>query len=361
MNILHLGVFDRNIGDNIALAHVEYSLNKYIGEVGVYKVNLESFWRHDNSLEYTRSVYNQFVGKIDAILVGGGGLIEYSGYENKKSGWKLPFWHETLKFIKVPIYYYGLGVNTFRGGEEYSEEAKKALTDTINHATAFSVRNDGSYEKLANWIKLDKKTLSKVEVVPDPGLLHLDGFGIERKQTVTNLGFQPAINVNSGINIHRFGENGLSQLIKRFENTPSYPHTANDFLFGKPVVQRYEFLRHYKYFDKFHEFLYQYPKSDYVVSMRGHGQMITMGMNIPGIYLSSQDKVRDFSLLNGFKDYDVDMREEHWPEILEECIAKMTEPNSKYLENWYDIRDEFINDCHKIDENWIKKHFDSIG
>ena len=91
--------------------------------------------------------------------------------------------------------------------------------------------------------------------------------------------------------------------------------------------------------------------------MRGHGQMITMGMNIPGIYLSSQDKVRDFSLLNGFIDYDVDMREEHWPEMLEECIAKMTEPNSKYLENWYDIRDEFINDCHKVDKEWVLKNF----
>lgn len=358
MNILHLGVFDRNTGDNIALAHLQYSLNQYVGDVKVYKVNLETFWRYNNSLEYTRSIYNKLVDNIDCIVVGGGGLIEYTGYEKKASGWKLPFWEETLRFIKKPIYFYGVGVNSFRGHGGYSDQAIQALTDTINHASGFAVRNDGSYDKLDKWIGLDKETLSKVDIVPDPGLLHLDSFNIPKKDSVTKLGFQPAINVSGFINNNRFGtEKNLKKLKDRFRNTPSFPHTDKDFAFGKPVITRPEFLNYYKKFDNFNKFLPKYSEIDFVVAMRGHGQMITMGMNIPGIYLSTQDKVRDFSVKNGFEDYDVDMREDNWYEKLEECINRMQEPNSEYLKNWYSIRDKFIKNCHDIDEKWIKTNF----
>lgn len=358
MNILHLGVYDRNIGDNIAIAHLEYSLQNHIDNIGVYKVNLEDFWRYKNSLEYTRSVYNDLVDNIDVILVGGGGLIEYTGYTETASGWKLPFWDETLRFIKKPIYYYGLGVNGFRGGDDYSEKAKQSLTDTINNASGFAVRNDGSYEKLANWIGLDKDTLENVDVVPDPGLLHLSGFEIPRKDQVTKLGFQPAINGSPYINKNRFGSTANLDYIKnKFKDTPTYPHTIKDFAFGKPVISKNDFMNGYRKFNQFDKFLYFYTDVDFVVSMRGHGQMITMGMNIPGIYLSTQDKVRDFSVINGFEDYDVDIREDNWKERLDECIAKMSEPNSKYLKDWYDIREQFIKECHEIDEKWIKKNF----
>jgi len=58
-------------------------------------------------------------------------VIEYGGYETFHSGWKLPFWEESLKFTKIPIFFYGIGVNIFRGGIDYSPKAKKALQDTI--------------------------------------------------------------------------------------------------------------------------------------------------------------------------------------------------------------------------------------
>lgn len=358
MNILHLGVYDRNIGDNIATANIEQSLSQYIGNINVSRVSLETFWKYGNSKEFVRKVYNDHVDNIDCILVGGGGLLEHAGYEKKESGWKLPFWEETLKFIKKPVFFYGVGVNCFRGGLDYSEEAITALSDTINHAESFSVRNDGSYNKLKNWIKLDSDTLSKVEVVPDPGLLHGDYFGIKRKDSVSKLGFQPALNFSQAINNNRFGNEQTFKKVKsKFKNEVVYPHTAKDFMFGDPIMSVREFENYYKKTENLDDYLAKYSKIDFVVAMRGHGQMITIGMNIPGIYLSTQDKVRDFSIENGFKDYNVDILENDWEEKLDDCIARMKAPNSKYLKRWYEIRDEFVTRCHQVDKEWVEKNF----
>jgi polysaccharide pyruvyl transferase WcaK-like protein len=356
MKILHLGVYDRNIGDNIALSNLQYSIDKYNSEdVEVIGYNLENLWNQNNSVASVRALYNDVVGKVDLILVGGGGLLEYGGYQEKDSGWKLPFWEETLKFIKIPIYFYGVGVNVFRGGGEYSDKAKKALRDTIHHAHGFAVRNDGSYNKLKNWIGLPEEQLEKVDIVPDPGLLHLDRFGMERKNNVSKLGFQPAINQSKGINDNRFnGSTNLDLLLNKFKDAKTYPHTGKDFRFGKPVITIPEFINKYRVFENLDLYLEKYKEIDYVVAMRGHGQMISMGMNIPGIYLSTQDKVRDFSIENGFEDYNIDMTDDFWEEKLDLSIGRLTEHNSKYLKDWYELRDEFIKKCHEVDEKWIK-------
>ena len=78
---------------------------------------------------------------------------------------------------------------------------------------------------------------------------------------------------------------------------------------------------------------------DAIVAMRGHGQLISIGLNIPGIYFSTQDKVEQFSLLNGFKDYNVDVREDNW-ELKLQIKLDMLKNNKEYLDNWYKIRDE---------------------
>jgi len=358
MKVLHLGVFDRNIGDNIALAHIEYSIAKHFPGIKFARVSLEEFWHRNNHEWFTRKIYNDFVDDIDFILVGGGGLLEYGGYERMKSHYKLPFYNQTLKFIKKPILYYGLGVNIFRGGIDYSAKAKRNLQEAIDHSKAFSVRNDGSYKKLKDWIGVDT---TKVDIVPDPGLLHLDRFGIKRKHTVSKLGFQPAINNSKGINNKRFGNsNNLQTIINKFKKTKVFPHTIKDFKFGKPVISLNEFNNHYKRIDKLEDYLNLYSQIDYVVAMRGHGQMISIGMNIPGLYLSTQDKVRDFSVENGFEDYDIDIRDEYWFEKLEIAQKRLEEPKSKYLKDWYEIRDEFINKCHKIDDEWIIKNINEV-
>lgn len=360
MKILHIGVFDRNIGDSIALANLQRSFSKYLPNVEFTNYNIERFWGFKNNVQKSIEVFKNYCPKFDTIVVGGGGLLEYGGYDNFGTHYKLPFNQEVFDNISIPVYFYGVGVNIFRGGVEYSPAAKISLQDTINNSVAFTVRNDGSFTKLNNWIGINT---DKVEVVPDPGLLHLGRFGIKDKTSVSVGGIQPAFNSSGGINKNRFnGEDNINFLRTFFKEYVYYPHTNKDFSrLGKiGVVSEKDFSSTYRQTKNLDMFLGLYSKVDYVVAMRGHGQMITVGMNVPGIYLSTQDKVRDFSIENGFEDYNVDILENDWRYKLQEKIAKLTEPGSPYLKQWYEIRHSFINRCHKIDHEFFKKYFNAV-
>ena len=75
MKIIHIGVYDRNIGDNIAIRNLQRSLSMYIPDVHVRGLDLQTIWETNNSPNYMRALYNDFVRKgIDAIVIGGGGL-----------------------------------------------------------------------------------------------------------------------------------------------------------------------------------------------------------------------------------------------------------------------------------------------
>lgn len=360
MKILHIGVFDRNIGDSVALVNVQKSFIKYLPNVSFTNYTIENFWKHNNNVEKCSKYFSGMCSDYDAILVGGGGLLEYAAYGKNGTKYKLPFNEAIFNHISIPVYFYGVGVNIFRGGIDYSSEAKISLQDTINRSTAFTVRNDGSFNKLENWIKVNT---SKVEIVPDPGLLHLNEFGVEDKSSVKIGAIQPAFNASQGINKHRFGnDSNVDYLKKLFSSYISFPHTVKDFgrLGGESIISEKEFHSKYKKTDKLYEYLKKYTLIDYVVAMRGHGQIITIGMNIPGIYLSTQDKVRDFSIENGFENYNVDILEDNWKEKLENKLKQLTEPNSRYLKEWYDIRHSFIKKCHEIDKQFFVKYFNAV-
>ena len=87
--------------------------------------------------------------------------------------------------------------------------------------------------------------------------------------------------------------------------------------------------------------------------MRGHGQLISIGLNIPGLYFSTQDKVRDFSLLNGFDDYNIDIEENNWFEKLNKKYNQLLN-DPVYLGNWYNTRNNNIEEWKKIFKNEIK-------
>ena len=98
-----------------------------------------------------------------------------------------------------------------------------------------------------------------------------------------------------------------------------------------------------------------YGNFDYGIAMRGHGQLCSVGLNLPSIYFSTQDKVLGFSLKNGFEDYNVDIRQSNWDQLMYEKVNKLKN-DKDYLSNWYDIRNrnmkqyqnKFDDYCFKI-------------
>ena len=61
MKVLHIGVFDRNIGDSIALDNLQRSFAKYVPGVEFYNQNLEYFWNNRNNIKMCCDFFNQIL------------------------------------------------------------------------------------------------------------------------------------------------------------------------------------------------------------------------------------------------------------------------------------------------------------
>ena len=68
--------------------------------------------------------------------------------------------------------------------------------------------------------------------------------------------------------------------------------------------------------------------------------------------MSTQDKLRDFSLLNGFSNYNVDIEEDNWLQKLKNCHHKLLN-DKDYLSNWYKLRGEKIDVWHNQFSNFV--------
>ena len=351
MKILHLGVYNRNIGDNIALYNIRKAIDSYRSDIEWVYHTIQDFWNRNNDPSYTVKVLNKYNANL--IIVGGGGLIEQGVYSGKGTGYKLPFNKDILQQINCPVVFYGVGVNEFRGNKEYSEKASKAIQEIINHSAAFSVRNDGSLGKLSNTVNVNT---DKVKIVPDPGLLYLEYLNIPYKLKLGTITLQPAFNSNSSINKNRFN-NKLDNFKKIFANYSYLPHVDKDFeKAGKNSIvpkQNWKDLCQFKSLPTFLEF---YKQVDGVVAMRGHGQLITIGANIPGIYFSTQDKLLDFSNLNGFEKYNVDIQEINWEQKLVDNIENLRFNNNGYLEEWYHIRELKLPNWYSMNNKFIEEN-----
>jgi len=338
MKIGHIGSYNRNFGDNVAILNARNEFNKQIKNIEWQSLDIQSnFWNRQNEIGYTIKLINSF--NFDAVLVGGGGLIECAGYENNSTKFKLPFNKKILTSLNCPVFFIGLGINVFRGMEKFTDEAKKALSEVIEFSSCFSLRCDGSIDILKNMGLYDK---SKVQEIPDPGLIY--DFEKDKNYELKELYVQPAFNASPTINNNRFkGTKNLEKFLSFVNNhkLQAISHTPKDFINLKNFKYDRTRVDNLIQFKNTNKFIKEYMLNDFGISMRGHGQMIPMGLNIPGLYFSTQDKVRDFSLQNGFSDYNIDISEKDWYEKLNDKYLKMLN-DKEYLNNWYNIRNEKI-------------------
>lgn len=349
MKALHIGAFNRNVGDNIALLNARKSIEK-IANVEWVGLDIQELW-NCKSKECIVDKINSKAQNAKFILVGGGGLIEGPGYEYTATKYKLPFTKVILDKIGIPVITYGVGFNEFRGKEGFNKLAAEHLKETIDTCLLFSVRNDGSKEKIIKYVDVNP---DKIIVVPDPGLLYLESLKIESKTKIEKFGLQPAWNTNKKLNENRFiNSKNLTKFTDFFVRYTSIPHTPKDFRYFRSVVDESIFDSKYKKLQNTYKFLEYYKNFDCVVSLRGHGQLITIGANIPGLYLSTQDKVKDFSLLNNFHSFNVDIKEVDWLEKTKSKIDKF-KTDKNYLEEWYDVRNNGMKKWSSMNQNFIE-------
>jgi len=333
--IAHIGSFNRNLGDNIALYNIQKEFNRQLNGIDWVLFDImDIFWKRNNNIEFVKNLFSH--NKFDAIVVGGGGLIEYEGYGHHDTGYKLPFNKEIIESLGCPVFFMGLGINYFRGKEGFSDKAKKSLKETAEGAAYFSLRNDGS-------LKIFKDLLNiETNEIPDPGLI----YSYEKRDNYYSKYnvIQPAFNSSEGINQNRFlGKQNIDNLVEYTKNSDMIvmPHTPKDFRYFSNYILDVDSLKDMLKFDYTDELVKVYLKFDSIIALRGHGQLISIGLNIPGLYLSTQDKVRDFSYQNGFENYNIDIKDENWLNTLESKFIRL-QSDEKYRAEWYIIRKKQI-------------------
>lgn len=337
-----LAAYDINIGDNIAIQNIRNHIEDAIDiPIRWERINIIDFIKMRNDINYCKDQLNEISNRCDYLIIGGGGLLEGSDYNKFPTNYKLPLSESTIKSLSIPYTIFGVGVNVFRGQDSLTKEGVESFKVAVEHADLASVRNDGSYELLIDDLG------ESIQEIPDPGIMM--PFQKHRKSKLDKGYFQPSFNNKSKINASRgLDDHGLLQLqqfIKEY-NLKIIPHTKKDFLLeGEYAIEESALLSQIA-LDDFMSLTYRYLDCDYSIAMRGHGQLMAIGMNLPSVYLSTQDKVRDFSIKNGFEEFNVDISDDGWLDKLKSKVELLKA--QPWI--WYEIRDkkmQSFESCYK--------------
>ena len=385
MKIVQLGCFNRNIGDSIALMNPRRSIQNLQPPSMQFNVGwsdlclADHFHKVKNNIEISKKYFQCASDQADYLFVGGAGLIE--GSDTFATGWKLPFNEEILEEIKIPIIVFAVGLNFHRRYPRFdlSEEGFNNLCLLIEKSAYFSVRNDGSYEKLKELFDMygGKKSLfKKVKEIPDAGLIFpLD----EQNKRLPRISHGNSIKVfnptwspkplirNNSRRLHFLYENPSvkSRIVKQYY---FFPHTSKDltrtisrrsiasFMY-KSLKKRPALFKEFIDTSNIYQSLGHYDNMHLMFGLHAHAQLISIGKNIPCISYSSVDKIGDFVKKYDLEEFDIDPEEKTHREVAEEFLEiddKFTHDVS-FLNSWYDKRDKLVSKFHKQYNKAIKE------
>jgi drug/metabolite transporter (DMT)-like permease len=391
LSVMHVGAYDNNVGDNLALDHVQHhiasTLLPYRGSrTAIYHLlDIDHFFiSRGNDIKGTLRIFSDLARALNVSLLvfGGGGLVQ-PGYAHTKTKWRLPLNALITSRMPMPYVVYGVGVNVFRsssalqaGGssanallEAFTTAERDAMRVGILNALSFSVRNDGSHAALLSLYPRDATVRNKVWEIADPGMmLPFEHCSLARptlplaRPTSTALpsgwmALQPAWNAKPAVNKGRMGPADIAALVRFVvASRPIFiPHTgAKDYkLFdqlyrsagaGATKIRRGNavsgpWFKQHIHFGAHGELLTSlYGNAsafDSAVVMRGHGLYLCVALNIPCIALSTQDKVSGFARLCGFEQYLVDVSEDRqWERTLTSAFSRLQNDVS-FRDGWH--------------------------
>lgn len=347
MRVLHTYCLNYNLGD--------YALG--IGVKNLLRYNFDIDYIGETNLQgrvFNEYYINEVVNKkYDLLVIGGGGIIHGKHWPN---GW---FWlidKDLIKTIKIPFIIYGAGYNYWIEEGGMPQRGIKHLEETIKYAKFFSVRNDGSAKRVKDQLGID------CEVVPDPG------FHINLNTTYENVNETSPyvlVQVANDKSDMRFGcSNEKNIFIKNMKDvtyqlSKKYkvifaPHVFDDVLLSRDIsegIPNTEVWNFGKFaFDNVKEAISYYKTADFVISMRGHGQIIPIAFNTPVISLENHPKHKGLMEELNLLEYNVSIDKDLANSL--SVKIEMLENNMELLKRKY----ESINSKLNIDSNnsWNK-------
>ncbi|GGG67264.1 polysaccharide pyruvyl transferase family protein [Epilithonimonas arachidiradicis] len=336
MRVLHTYCLNYNIGDYALGIGVKNLLRNYLNIDYIGNTNLQG---RNFDEYYINEVVNK---KYDLLVIGGGGIIHGSHWPN---GW---FWlinKELISQIKIPFIVYGVGYNYWEEEGGIPEKGKVHLKETFDKAAFFSVRNDGSYNRLFNQTGID------ASVLPDPGF-HIDLNTEyerleEKKYVIIQLANDKPINrFGSEEKVQKFIDE-MRQVTKDLSNDYKVifaPHVLDDVSISQEIsagIENTEVLDFGTFaFDHSDKMIGYYKYADFVLAMRGHGQILPIGFNTPVIALENHPKHRGLMQELDLLEYNVKIDQENFLSDLNEKIKLLQDSRESLIEKYIGINKE---------------------
>ena len=298
MKILHIGVHEnanRNSGDTVLFKMVRCAFDS-LGDVDI-EWHKRQVWQAVSETDV-----QQINQEYDAIVIGGGGLLlrDQKGADSSASGWQWNCSLESLKLITVPIIVFAIGYNRFRKQDDFLSIFDEHITTLVDRSAFFSVRNHGSIEKLK--AHLPSSLLPKIKKQSCPTTII---SCLNPKWSNERASYSRRVAVNAAfdrINLRLAG--GEEHALRKF-NSIIDVLKLNDF---EPVIvaHKQDDFQIIKYLDKANQNIPLFDLTDMAyeevidfystvclsVGMRGHSQMIPLGMRIPIFSVITHDKMR---------------------------------------------------------------------
>lgn len=335
MKILHTYCLNYNLGDYYLGMGVKNLLRKYLDVSLIAETNIQG-------REFNNYYINEVVNKrFDLLVIGGGGIIHGSHWPN---GW---FWlidRDLIKEISIPFIVYGVGYNYWED-ERIPDRALVHLKETYNYSAFFSVRNDGSGNRIQQQLGINPK------IIPDPGF-HVN---LNPKQIRVVTKPYVVIQLANDKPINRFGSlEKRERFIQQMRRITSFlsvrytlvfaPHVYDDVWLSQQIAKDIDNTEIWDFsyfaFDHVEDSLTYYEHAEFVIAMRGHGQIVPIAYNTPVIALENHPKHRGLMEELNLLQYNVKVDDANFLSSLKKAIDTVERNKELIIEQYRKINRE---------------------
>jgi polysaccharide pyruvyl transferase WcaK-like protein len=330
-----------NAGDKALIETYKYIIEEKLNGEPIFMVSKRIFDERDLD----------FINSHDALILGGGGMFIHDSFPNIYSDWLWGVTEEFISKIKIPIFVYSVGYNKFRGQRDFTKQFDRTVTALLENSPAFALRHNGDVRKLKKHIP--ERLRGKVEMNFCPTLC-FNEYNWNLKSSLTN---RKVVFSLSGDRLgHRHGDVfKYVEEIKKFKTyLESRGYEVVYFVHLRTDKWILEFIKFDTVVELDHssteEILREYAKTDYVVSDRGHGQMLGFSVGCKIITPISHDKLKFFLEDIGLEKVGV---EESAPNLHQKLIGIFNDLEKD--ENYKDFWKKTMVEIQTRNDEFIKK------
>lgn len=321
--LIHLANFhSTNIGNGALASGLESTLEE--------DVSFPVQWQREAWDDYTFRKLDFDAAFVDKVNASGGlvvgGAVTFNGRDyNDRTGtrFELPF--ELWDSIRKPVVFYGLSYRHWPGQTyHHADKLKKTIERILaSNNMVLALRNDGTKQWLKGITGIDSEDILEV---PDSAVF-VQAAASEYPEIVDGVR-NVIVSFNDEDATHRYAGSGhtreavvesivsvLEKLAERFPlNIILCPHYFDDFRMMSAFIERIKpRLAHQNMVAtglcrvKDTSYFYgRYMKADLAISMRVHSMSPCIGLGVPMVALTTQDRMSDFIARLGLQGQAVD-------------------------------------------------------